>query len=155
MTQTDKLIIFDTTLRDGEQAPGFSMRIDEKIRLARQIEALGVDVIEAGFPIASEADAEAVRRVSEVVTRATVAALARCSPADIDRAAWAIKPARRGRIHTFIATSDLHLACKLRMTREACLAAAVSPSRTPRGTRTTSSFRRRMRRAAIAIFCAA
>jgi 2-isopropylmalate synthase len=126
MTQTDKLIIFDTTLRDGEQAPGFSMRIDEKIRLARQIEALGVDVIEAGFPIASEADAEAVRRVSEVVTRATVAALARCSPADIDRAAWAIKPARRGRIHTFIATSDLHLACKLRMTREACLAAAVS-----------------------------
>jgi 2-isopropylmalate synthase len=126
MTQTDKLIIFDTTLRDGEQAPGFSMRIDEKIRLARQIEALGVDVIEAGFPIASDADAEAVRRVSQVVTRATVAALARCSAADIDRAAWAIAPARRGRIHTFIATSDLHLSRKLRMTREACLAAAVT-----------------------------
>jgi 2-isopropylmalate synthase len=133
MTQTDKLIIFDTTLRDGEQAPGFSMRIDEKIRLARQIEALGVDVIEAGFPIASEADAEAVRRISEVVTRATVAALARCSAADIDRAAWAIKPARRGRIHTFIATSDLHLSCKLRMTREACLAAAVSSVAHARG----------------------
>src|SRR6187551_552734 len=91
MTDTkDRLIVFDTTLRDGEQAPGFSMRIDEKIRLARQIEALGVDVIEAGFPIASEADAEAVRQVSLVVTRATVAALARCAPADIDRAAWSV-----------------------------------------------------------------
>src|SRR6187431_1117743 len=101
----DRLTIFDTTLRDGEQAPGFSMRIDEKLRLARQLEVLGVDVIEAGFPIASEADAEAVRRVSQVVTRATVAALARCASGDIDRAAWAIKPARRGRIHTFIATS--------------------------------------------------
>ena len=74
----DRLVIFDTTLRDGEQAPGFSMRIEEKLRLARQLETLGVDVIEAGFPIASDADAEAVRRVSQVVTRATVAALARC-----------------------------------------------------------------------------
>ena len=91
MTETtNRLIIFDTTLRDGEQAPGFSMRIDEKIRLARQLELLGVDVIEAGFPIASEADAEAVRRVSQVITRATVAALARCSAGDIDWAAWAL-----------------------------------------------------------------
>jgi len=130
---TDRLIIFDTTLRDGEQAPGFSMRIDEKIRLARQLEILGVDVIEAGFPIASDADAEAVRRVSQVVTRATVAALARCAPGDIDRAAWALQPARRGRIHTFIATSDLHLSRKLRMTREACLAAACDAVTRARG----------------------
>src|SRR5580765_1769658 len=120
-TSQDRLIVFDTTLRDGEQAPGFSMRIDEKIRLARHLEALGCDVIEAGFPIASVADAEAVRQVAGIVTRATVGALARCAPDDIDRAAWAIAPARRGRIHTFIATSDLHLSCKLRLTRRQCL----------------------------------
>jgi len=122
---SSKLIVFDTTLRDGEQAPGFSMRVDEKVRLARALEALGVDIVEAGFPIASEADAEAVRRVALALERPVVAALARCAPADIDRAAWAIAPARRGRIHTFIATSDLHLERKLRMTREACLDAAV------------------------------
>ncbi len=123
---SDRLVIFDTTLRDGEQAPGFSMRVDEKLRLAIQLEALGVDIIEAGFPIASQDDAEAVRRVSEVVTTPVVAALARCAPGDVDRAADAIAPARRGRIHTFIATSDLHLTHKLRMTRETCLNAAVS-----------------------------
>ena len=120
-----RLIVFDTTLRDGEQAPGFSMRIDEKVRLAHAIEALGVDIVEAGFPMASEADAEAVRRVAQALERPVVAALARCAPADIDRAAWAIAPARRGRIHTFIATSDLHLERKLRMTRETCLDAAI------------------------------
>ena len=122
---SSKLIVFDTTLRDGEQAPGFSMRVDEKVRLARALESLGVDVVEAGFPMASEADAEAVRRVALALERPVVAALARCAPADIDRAAWAIAPARRGRIHTFIATSDLHLERKLRMTREACLDAAT------------------------------
>jgi 2-isopropylmalate synthase len=122
----DRLVVFDTTLRDGEQAPGFSMRIEEKLRLARQLETLGVDIIEAGFPIASEADAEAVRRVSQVLTRAVVAALARCAPGDIDRAAWALTPAKRARIHTFIATSDLHLSRKLRISREACLDAAVA-----------------------------
>ena len=121
----DRLIVFDTTLRDGEQAPGFSLRIDEKVQMARQLEALGVDIVEAGFPIASEADAEAVRRVSQALERPVVAALARCAPGDIDRAGWSIAPARRGRIHTFIATSDLHLSCKLRMTRETCFAAAV------------------------------
>jgi len=121
----ERLVIFDTTLRDGEQAPGFSMRIDEKVRLARQLETLGVDILEAGFPIASEADAEAVRQVAQAITGATVAALARCAPGDIDRAAWSLAPARRSRIHTFIATSDLHLSRKLRMTREACLTAAV------------------------------
>jgi 2-isopropylmalate synthase len=122
----ERLVIFDTTLRDGEQAPGFSMRIEEKVRMAKQLEALGVDIIEAGFPIASEADAEAVRQVSLAVRGPVIAALARCAPGDIDRAAWALTPARASRIHTFIATSDLHLAKKLRMTREACLDAAVA-----------------------------
>ena len=96
----DRLIIFDTTLRDGEQAPGFSMRIDEKVRMAKQLEALGVDIIEAGFPIASEADAEAVRQVSLAVRRPVIAALARCAPGDIDRAAWALTPARASRTVT-------------------------------------------------------
>jgi len=93
----DRLVIFDTTLRDGEQAPGFSMRSDEKVRLACQLERLGVDIVEAGFPIASDADAEAVRRVSLALERSVVAALARCAPGDIDRAAWATAPARRSR----------------------------------------------------------
>ena len=122
----DRLVIFDTTLRDGEQAPGFSMRVDEKVRMAKQLEALGVDIIEAGFPIASEADGEAVREVARAVRGPVIAALARCAAGDIDRAAWALGPARRSRIHTFIATSDLHLSRKLRMTHEACLEAAVS-----------------------------
>ena len=122
----NRLIIFDTTLRDGEQAPGFSMRIDEKLRLARQLATLGVDVIEAGFPIASEADAEAVHTVASQVHGPVIAGLARCHPADIDRAGESLEPASRRRIHVFIATSDLHLERKLRMTREACLDAAVA-----------------------------
>jgi 2-isopropylmalate synthase len=128
-----QILIFDTTLRDGEQAPGFSMRIDEKLRLARQIEALGADIIEAGFPIASADDAEAVRRIALILERPIVAALARCADDDIDRAAWALGPARRPRIHTFIATSDLHLERKLHMSREDCLAAAISAVRRARG----------------------
>jgi 2-isopropylmalate synthase len=129
----DRLVIFDTTLRDGEQAPGFSLRVEEKVRLARQLEALGVDIIEAGFPIASDADAEAVRQVARALHGPVVAALARCAPADIDRAGEALAPAKRSRIHTFIATSDLHLACKLRMSRETCLAAAVDAVLRARG----------------------
>src|SRR5918996_5200162 len=121
--------IFDTTLRDGEQAPGFSLRVSEKLRLARQLDALGVDIIEAGFPIASPADAEAVRRISVELRRPVIACLARCHRADLEKAAWAIKPAERGRIHTFIATSDLHLQAKLRITREQCLDAAVESVR--------------------------
>ena len=127
-----RLVVFDTTLRDGEQAPGFSLRTDEKVRMAQQLEALGVDVIEAGFPVASNDDAEAVRRIALAVTRPIIAALARCAPTDIDRAAWSIAPARRGLIHTFIATSDLHLDRKLRMTREAALDAAVAGVRRAR-----------------------
>ena len=121
-----RLTVFDTTLRDGEQAPGFSLRIDEKLKMARQLASLGVDVIEAGFPIASDADAEAVRMVATHVNGPVIAALARCSKADIDRAGWALARAPKRRIHVFIATSDLHLERKLRITREACLSAAVA-----------------------------
>jgi len=121
-----RVTIFDTTLRDGEQAPGFSMRIHEKLRLARQLDALSVDVIEAGFPIASDADAEAVKAVATAVRRPIIAGLARACAGDIEKAGWALRPAARSRIHTFIATSDLHLARKLNMTREACLDAAIS-----------------------------
>lgn len=121
----ERLTIFDTTLRDGEQAPGFSMRIHEKVRLARQLERLGADVIEAGFPIASEADAEAVRAVAGAVRQPIIAGLTRACTGDIDRAGWALKGAARARIHTFIATSDLHLSRKLNMTRDACLDAAA------------------------------
>ncbi len=120
-SMADRLIIFDTTLRDGEQAPGFSMGVDAKLRLARQLETLGVDILEAGFPMASEADAEAVRRIALALERPVIAALARCAPGDVDRAAWSIAPARRSRIHTFIATSDLHLQRKLRISREDCV----------------------------------
>ena len=125
----DHVRIFDTTLRDGEQAPGFSLRPAEKLQLARQLDALGVDIIEAGFPIASPADAEAVRRIATEIRRPIIACLARCHRADLEKAAWAIKPAAQGRIHTFIATSDLHLQAKLRMTREQCLEAAVDSVR--------------------------
>jgi 2-isopropylmalate synthase len=122
----DRITIFDTTLRDGEQAPGFSLTVPEKLQLARQLDALGVDVIEAGFPIASEADAEAVRTIATEVRRPIVAALARCRRDDIDRAGQSVAPAAAPRIHTFIATSDLHLTRKLNITREACLEAAVA-----------------------------
>jgi len=125
----DRITIFDTTLRDGEQAPGFSMRIQEKVRLARQLDALGADIIEAGFPIASDADAEAVKAVAAAVRRPVIAGLARACPGDIDKAGWALRGAERSRIHTFIATSDLHLDRKLNMTRAQCLDAAVSAVR--------------------------
>jgi 2-isopropylmalate synthase len=129
---SDRLTVFDTTLRDGEQAPGFSMRIDEKLKMARQLSALGVDIMEAGFPIASDADAEAVRVIATQIRGPVIAALARCSPKDIERAGWSLSPAPRRRIHVFIATSDLHLERKLRMTREDCLRAAMSAVRLAR-----------------------
>ena len=122
----NRLTIFDTTLRDGEQAPGFSLKIDEKLALARQLRSLGVDIIEAGFPIASESDAEAVRTVATQVQGPVIAALARCHAKDIERAAWALAPAPRRRIHVFIATSDLHLERKLRISREECLRTAMA-----------------------------
>src|SRR5919198_4511059 len=125
----ERVRIFDTTLRDGEQVPGFSLRPAEKLQMARRLDALGVDIIEAGFPIASPADAEAVRRIAAEVRRPVIACLARCHRADLEKAVWAIKPAAQGRVHTFIATSDLHLQAKLRMSREQCLEAAVDAVR--------------------------
>ena len=130
---TDRLIIFDTTLRDGEQSPGFSMNTDEKIRLARQLEALGADIIEAGFPIASDDDAHAVELIAQQIRRPVIAALARCNPADIERAGESLRPADRSRIHTFIATSDLHLERKLRIGRDDCLQAVTDGVTQARG----------------------
>jgi 2-isopropylmalate synthase len=125
----EQVRIFDTTLRDGEQSPGFSLRVSEKLLLARQLDLLGVDIIEAGFPIASPADAEAVRRIATEIRRPVIACLARCHRKDLEKAAWAIEPAAQGRIHTFIATSDLHLQAKLRMSREQCLETAIESVR--------------------------
>ena len=127
-----RIVVFDTTLRDGEQAPGFTMDVAAKVTLARALDALGVDIIEAGFPIASPADAEAVREVAREVRRPTIAALARCRRQDIEEAAQALEPAARSRIHTFLATSDLHLTTKLRITREACLEAIIDAVRLAR-----------------------
>jgi 2-isopropylmalate synthase len=120
----DCVRIFDTTLRDGEQSPGFSMTIEEKLRLAHQLEELGVDIIEAGFPIASPGDREAVRAVAREIRGCRVAALARARPEDVAAALEALSPAEQPRVHVFLATSDLHLAHKLRMTREQALEAA-------------------------------
>ncbi len=121
----DRLIIFDTTLRDGEQSPGASMTKDEKVRIAKALERLKVDVIEAGFAIASPGDFEAVKAVAAAVKDSTVCSLARTSPQDIERAAEALQPARRKRIHTFIATSPIHMRDKLRMQPDDVVAAAV------------------------------
>src|SRR5258706_4628992 len=121
-----RIVVFDTTLRDGEQAPGFSLDVPAKLAMARALDGLGVDIIEAGFPIASPADSEAARQVAAAVRRPIIAALARTRPQDIEEAARALAPAERSRIHTFLATSDLHLSAKLRMTRGECLDSAVS-----------------------------
>jgi len=120
-----RVTVFDTTLRDGEQAPGFSMDVPAKVAMARALDALGVDIIEAGFPIASPADAEAVRQIALEVRRPVIAALARTRREDIDQAGASLAPAERSRIHTFLATSELHLTRKLRMSRDECLASAV------------------------------
>ncbi len=117
----EQVYIFDTTLRDGEQSPGCSMNFGEKLEMARQLDRLGVDVLEAGFPIASQGDFDAVRAVSAEIRRPTIAALARANQLDIDRAWKALEGAARPRIHTFLATSDIHLKYKLRKTREEIL----------------------------------
>ena len=117
--QTNNIVIFDTTLRDGEQSPGASMNLDEKLRIAQVLEAMGVDVIEAGFPIASEGDFEAVSEISKIIKDSTVCGLARATRGDIERCAEAIKDAPRGRIHTFLSTSPLHMEYKLQMEPEA------------------------------------
>lgn len=122
----NQIKIFDTTLRDGEQSPGFSMNQDEKLRLALQLERLRADVIEAGFPIASEGDFKTVKKISEQVTNSSVAALCRTTKKDIDKAAEAVEPAAKPRIHTFIATSDIHMKYKLKKNRAQVLESAVS-----------------------------
>jgi len=125
----DHLIIFDTTLRDGEQSPGASMTRDEKLRIARQLERMKVDVIEAGFPAASNGDFEAVKAVAKAIKDSTVAALSRAFDRDISRAAEAIKGAASGRIHTFIATSPIHMEKKLRMEPKDVIVQAVNAVR--------------------------
>ncbi len=125
----ERVKIFDTTLRDGEQAPGFSMNIEEKLILAKQLAKLGVDVIEAGFPIASPGDYESVKRVSQEVEGVTVAGLCRANEKDIERAADALRHAEQPRIHTFIATSEIHMKYKLQMEPQAVLEAAVNAVR--------------------------
>ena len=125
MSNQDRLIIFDTTLRDGEQSPGASMTRDEKVRIARALERMRVDVIEAGFPIASSGDFEAVQAVARAINDSTVCGLARALDKDIDRAGEALKPAASARIHTFIATSPIHMKLKLRMEPEQVIEQAV------------------------------
>ena len=124
-TDSARVIIFDTTLRDGEQSPGASMNLDEKLRIAQVLEELGVDVIEAGFPIASTGDFEAVREIAKIITETSVAGLARAGSKDIDRAWEALKHAVRPRIHTFISTSPLHMKYKLQMEPEAVHEAVI------------------------------
>ncbi|NHZ41328.1 2-isopropylmalate synthase [Massilia aquatica] len=121
MTNSNRLIIFDTTLRDGEQSPGASMTKDEKVRIARQLERMRVDVIEAGFAAASPGDFEAIRAIASAVRESTICSLSRANDRDIARAAEALAPAERKRIHTFIATSPLHMQMKLRMEPEQVL----------------------------------
>jgi 2-isopropylmalate synthase len=123
---SDRVYIFDTTLRDGEQSPGCSMTVPEKIRMARKLVELGVDILEAGFPIASEGDFEAVDAISREFPWAQVAALGRACTLDVERAAQSLKHARRPRIHTFIATSDIHLKYKLKKSRQQVLEEAVA-----------------------------
>src|SRR6266446_7263097 len=115
---SNRVYIFDTTLRDGEQSPGCSMTVPEKLRMAAKLVELGVDILEAGFPIASDGDFEAVDAISKEFPWISVAALARANTLDIERAAASLKHARRPRIHTFIATSDIHLKYKLKKSRQ-------------------------------------
>ncbi len=130
---SDQLIIFDTTLRDGEQSPGASMTRDEKLRIARQLERLKVDVIEAGFAASSNGDFECVKAIAEVIKDSTVCSLARANDRDIARAAEALKPANRGRLHLFLATSALHMEKKLRMTPDQVFEQARLATRFARG----------------------
>ncbi|MEG9432753.1 2-isopropylmalate synthase [Terriglobus sp. ADX1] len=120
-TASDRVYFFDTTLRDGEQSPGCTMHHAEKLRFAHQLASLGVDIIEAGFPIASDGDFESVRAIASEVKGPRIAALARCKTIDIERAGKAVEAAASNRIHTFIASSDLHLEAKLRITRQQAL----------------------------------
>ncbi len=125
MTSPNQIVFFDTTLRDGEQSPGCTMHQDEKLRMAHQLAALGVDVLEAGFAIASEGDFRAVQTIAREVKGTRIASLARCKREDIEAAARAVEPAETNRIHVFLASSDLHLEAKLKISREQALAQAA------------------------------
>src|SRR6202140_5343425 len=118
-SEKDRRVLFDPTLRDGEQCPGATMTHEEKLEVAELLDQMGVDIIEAGFPIASEGDFEAVHEIAKRTKKAVVCGLARAGQKDIDRAGEAIKPARRGRIHTFISTSPVHMKWKLQMEPQA------------------------------------
>lgn len=118
--------IFDTTLRDGEQSPGFAMKKEEKVAFAKRLEELGVDVIEAGFPIASPQDFEAVEAISIAAKEAEICGLARCNEKDIECAIRALQHAKKPRVHVFIATSEIHMQFKLQMTRDEVLKRAVA-----------------------------
>src|SRR5499427_7559321 len=124
-TDPNRVIVFDTTLRDGEQSPGASMNLAEKLEVAHALKDLGVDVIEAGFPIASPGDFEAVQAIARQVEGPTVCGLARCNPEDIDRAWEAVRDAGRPRIHVFLATSAIHREFKLHMAKEEIIRRAV------------------------------
>ncbi len=132
LPERERVKVFDTTLRDGEQSPGCSMNAEEKVRLAHQLDRLGVDVIEAGFPSASEGEFRAVEAVACAVRRPVIAALARSCREDIERAWQALRAAARPRIHTFLATSDIHLKCKLQISRQQCLEQAAEAVRLAR-----------------------
>src|SRR5437588_4105140 len=125
MSQNERLVIFDTTLRDGEQSPGASMNLAEKLEIAQALKDLGVDIIEAGFPIASPGDFEAVQAIARQVEGPVICGLARCNPDDIDRAWEALREAPRPRIHVFLATSAIHREFKLRMAKEEIVRRAV------------------------------
>jgi 2-isopropylmalate synthase len=120
-SSTDRVLFFDTTLRDGEQSPGCTMHHDEKLRMAHQLATLGVDILEAGFAIASQGDAESIRAIAREVKGPRITSLARCRRADVEAAARAVEPAKSNRIHVFLASSDLHLEAKLKITRTEAL----------------------------------
>jgi 2-isopropylmalate synthase len=129
---SNQIVFFDTTLRDGEQSPGCTMHHDEKLRMAHQLADLGVDVIEAGFAIASQGDSDSIRRISREVRNTRIASLARCKREDIEAAARSVEPAEQSRIHTFLASSDLHLEAKLKITRAEALTQAAESVRLAR-----------------------
>src|ERR1700729_3667591 len=129
---SNQIVFFDTTLRDGEQSPGCTMHHDEKLRMAHQLADLGVDVLEAGFAIASQGDSDSIRMIAREVRGPRIASLARCKREDIEAAARSIEPAERARIHTFLASSDLHLEAKLKITRSEALHQAAESVRLAR-----------------------
>ena len=147
-----KIKIFDTTLRDGEQTPGVSLNIQEKLEIARQLARLGVDIIEAGFAISSPGDFMAVKTVAENVKGPVIASLSRAVEKDIDRAWEALQNAENPRIHTFIATSDIHMKYKLKMTEEQVLERAIAMVKYAKNTAATSSFQQRMPAAPDGVF---